>query len=335
MVYEHGAWALVGAIDGAATHLAEQVALKARITLVSSGSTDKTVSLARVPWMFSCLPSDEAQAPVLAEALGAAAAGGPSPWPPPRTTTPTPPWWSCAGPSPGDGSRWTRSSSSTRWAATSALWPAACWKGTPGRWCPRPRGGRPRAWSRSSATGATTGASWEAPRWPLPPSAGRPERRPRGCRARCSGSRRPEWDSFARMYENRWGEPPDHAAAQSYDAVRLVVAGDAARRPEPCPDPRRGARVWRPGTGSRGSSGGTLSAGTRGRWASRRGEEGGCGRAPSRLPRWRDDEPTADDDHRAVASRGDAGLGGSGRKPGFGRGPGGGLPGEQPRRGPP
>jgi ABC-type branched-subunit amino acid transport system substrate-binding protein len=25
------------------------------------------------------------------------------------------------------------------------------------------------------------------------------------------------------MYENRWGEPPDHAAAQSYDAVRLVT----------------------------------------------------------------------------------------------------------------
>jgi ABC-type branched-subunit amino acid transport system substrate-binding protein len=38
----------------------------------------------------------------------------------------------------------------------------------------------------------------------------------------------PAWDSFARMYENRWGEPPDHAAAWSYDAVRLVA--EAARR---------------------------------------------------------------------------------------------------------
>ena len=55
MVYEHGAWAIVGAIDGAATHLAEQVALKARITLVSSGSTDKTANLASVPWMLSLI----------------------------------------------------------------------------------------------------------------------------------------------------------------------------------------------------------------------------------------------------------------------------------------
>jgi branched-chain amino acid transport system substrate-binding protein len=38
----------------------------------------------------------------------------------------------------------------------------------------------------------------------------------------------PEWDSFVRMYENRWGEPPDHAAGQSYDAVRL--AAEAVRR---------------------------------------------------------------------------------------------------------
>jgi ABC-type branched-subunit amino acid transport system substrate-binding protein len=30
------------------------------------------------------------------------------------------------------------------------------------------------------------------------------------------------------MYENRWGEPPDHAAVSSYDAVRLVA--DAVQR---------------------------------------------------------------------------------------------------------
>jgi len=32
----------------------------------------------------------------------------------------------------------------------------------------------------------------------------------------------PEWESFARMYENRWRDRPDHAATWSYDAVRIV-----------------------------------------------------------------------------------------------------------------
>jgi branched-chain amino acid transport system substrate-binding protein len=32
------------------------------------------------------------------------------------------------------------------------------------------------------------------------------------------------WDGFARAFEARWGERPDHLAAQSFDAARLVVA---------------------------------------------------------------------------------------------------------------
>ena len=58
MAYVHKVWAVIGGIDGPSTHLAEQVVAKARLTLLSPASTDKTVNLANVPWMFSCLPAD-------------------------------------------------------------------------------------------------------------------------------------------------------------------------------------------------------------------------------------------------------------------------------------
>lgn len=67
LIYVDEVWALIGGIDGATTHLAEQVVAKARLPLLSAGSTDRTANLANVPWMFSCLPGDQLQAPVLAE----------------------------------------------------------------------------------------------------------------------------------------------------------------------------------------------------------------------------------------------------------------------------
>lgn len=66
IVYRDKVWAIIGGIDGPSTHLAEQVVAKARLTLISPGGTDKTANLANVPWMFSCLPGDHLQAPVLA-----------------------------------------------------------------------------------------------------------------------------------------------------------------------------------------------------------------------------------------------------------------------------
>ena len=69
MAYVDKVWAIIGGIDGPSTHLAEQVVTKARLTLLSPASTDKTVNLANVPWMFSCVPADHIQAPVLAEAI--------------------------------------------------------------------------------------------------------------------------------------------------------------------------------------------------------------------------------------------------------------------------
>ena len=69
MAYVHKVWVVIGGIDGPSTHLAEQVVAKARLTLLSAASTDKTVNLANVPWMFSCLPADHLQVPVLARTI--------------------------------------------------------------------------------------------------------------------------------------------------------------------------------------------------------------------------------------------------------------------------
>jgi branched-chain amino acid transport system substrate-binding protein len=69
MAYVDRVWAVIGGIDGVTTHLAETVVAKARVTLISPGSTDKTVNLANVPWMFSALPGDHLLAPALGQAL--------------------------------------------------------------------------------------------------------------------------------------------------------------------------------------------------------------------------------------------------------------------------
>jgi len=69
LVYNEKVWAIVGGIDGASTHLAEQITAKSRLALVNPASTDKTVSYAFVPWVFSIPPGDHIQAPVLCAAV--------------------------------------------------------------------------------------------------------------------------------------------------------------------------------------------------------------------------------------------------------------------------
>jgi branched-chain amino acid transport system substrate-binding protein len=69
MVYGDKVWAIVGGPDGATTHLAEQIAAKARLPIISPVSTDRSANSAFVPWMFSCLPGDDVLAPLLVERL--------------------------------------------------------------------------------------------------------------------------------------------------------------------------------------------------------------------------------------------------------------------------
>jgi branched-chain amino acid transport system substrate-binding protein len=78
LVFEDRVWAVVGGIDGPTTHLAEQVTVKAGLPLLNPVSTDKTVNLINVPWIFSCTPQDHIQAQVLAEGLVARLGAGSS-----------------------------------------------------------------------------------------------------------------------------------------------------------------------------------------------------------------------------------------------------------------
>lgn len=69
MVYTDRVWAILGGIDSASTHLAEQVTTKARLPLLCAASSDRTANSAIVPWIFSLLPGNQLQAPVLAAEL--------------------------------------------------------------------------------------------------------------------------------------------------------------------------------------------------------------------------------------------------------------------------
>lgn len=69
MVYHEKPVALLGSLDSAATHLAEQIVAKANLVLISPVATDKTATLAGLPWIFACAPSDAAVAKVLVDAI--------------------------------------------------------------------------------------------------------------------------------------------------------------------------------------------------------------------------------------------------------------------------
>jgi ABC-type branched-subunit amino acid transport system substrate-binding protein len=66
LAYDDRVSVVIGSVDAAATHLAAQVAAKALFPLIDPGSTSRDVNGAKVPWVFSCLPSDKA----IAAAMG-------------------------------------------------------------------------------------------------------------------------------------------------------------------------------------------------------------------------------------------------------------------------
>ncbi len=67
LVYQDNVWAIIGSIDGASTHIAEQIAVKARITLISPLSGDSSLTHTAVPWMFRLPPDDRSVAETLAK----------------------------------------------------------------------------------------------------------------------------------------------------------------------------------------------------------------------------------------------------------------------------
>ncbi len=69
VVYTQKVWAIIGGIDGATTHLAEQVVPKALLTLINPAATDRSIHTAYVPWTFSCVPGDHVLAPLISREL--------------------------------------------------------------------------------------------------------------------------------------------------------------------------------------------------------------------------------------------------------------------------
>jgi len=58
MAYKDHVWAILGTIDGANSHIAIRVALKAEVVMMNSGDTDPTFIETNIPWVFRCIGDD-------------------------------------------------------------------------------------------------------------------------------------------------------------------------------------------------------------------------------------------------------------------------------------
>jgi branched-chain amino acid transport system substrate-binding protein len=58
MAYRDKVWAILGTIDGANSHIAIRVALKAEIPIMNSGDTDPTFIETNIPWVLRCIGDD-------------------------------------------------------------------------------------------------------------------------------------------------------------------------------------------------------------------------------------------------------------------------------------
>lgn len=65
LTYEDEVWAILGGLDGHHAHLAELIAAKAWIPVVTPCAPDLTIDYANVPWVFRCMPDDGQQARAL------------------------------------------------------------------------------------------------------------------------------------------------------------------------------------------------------------------------------------------------------------------------------
>jgi ABC-type branched-subunit amino acid transport system substrate-binding protein len=69
LVYEDQVWAMIGSVDGASTHVVQQIVTKAHLALVSPVSSDPSLTHVRIPWIFRLAPDDQAQARALVEEI--------------------------------------------------------------------------------------------------------------------------------------------------------------------------------------------------------------------------------------------------------------------------
>ena len=69
MAYRDKVWAILGTIDGANSHIAIRVALKAEIAMMNSGDTDPTFIETNIPWTFRCIGDDRQMGHLLVDYL--------------------------------------------------------------------------------------------------------------------------------------------------------------------------------------------------------------------------------------------------------------------------
>ncbi len=67
MDFDERVWAMLGAIDGASTHIALRATLKLEIPIIDTGTTDPTVTETRIQWLLHDFPDDRQQGYALAD----------------------------------------------------------------------------------------------------------------------------------------------------------------------------------------------------------------------------------------------------------------------------
>lgn len=67
MAYRDQVWAILGTIDGANSHIAIRVALKAELVMMNSGDTDPTFIETNIPWVVRCIGDDRQQSYLLVD----------------------------------------------------------------------------------------------------------------------------------------------------------------------------------------------------------------------------------------------------------------------------
>jgi ABC-type branched-subunit amino acid transport system substrate-binding protein len=67
MAYKDKVWAILGSIDGANTHIAIRVALKAELVMITSGDTDPTFIETNIPWVARVISDDRQQSYLLVD----------------------------------------------------------------------------------------------------------------------------------------------------------------------------------------------------------------------------------------------------------------------------
>jgi branched-chain amino acid transport system substrate-binding protein len=69
LAYKDKVWAILGTIDGANSHIAIRVALKAEIVMMNSGDTDPTFIETNIPWVIRCIGDDRQMGYLLVDYL--------------------------------------------------------------------------------------------------------------------------------------------------------------------------------------------------------------------------------------------------------------------------